>query len=368
MKVVYACTLERGGPLSHVCDLAASVAAEGVDVHVVCSTPAIARDLRAEGVAATVIPVRHKFDLRGAAAVWPLLADADIVHTHDRRSGLLVRLQAPLRRARSVHTFHGVPDELFGEIGTNGTPSRAEASRLRVAWLRYGLLRIEAVLSYAGTVVVPSRALLEFMLRSGFPSNRLRHIPYGVATRRQTPRPREDPPRIGTAAVLERRKGIDVLLEASARLSVQHELHVFGDGTQRAALEEQSRRLGLGTRFHGFVDDLRARLADLDVFVLPTRGDNLPVAIMEAMASALPVVATAVGGNPELVVDDVTGRLVPVDDVQSLTDALDWTLDDEARRQELGRAGARRLEEHFHPTVIARRMVELYGELCESST
>ena len=368
MKVVYVCTLERGGPLSHVRDLALSVAAEGMDVHVVCASAQTARELRANGVAATAIAVRHKFDLRGASAIWPLLRGADVVHTHDRRAGLLARTQAPVRGAHSVHTFHGLPDELFGEVGSDGAAWRPGASRLRVAWLRYGLLRLEALLSYVGTVVVPSRALLEFVLRNGFPATRLRHIPYGVATRRRAPRPCSDPPRIGTAAILERRKGIDVLLEACARLSAPYELHVFGDGRERAALEAQSRRLRTSACFHGFVDDLGPRLDDLDVFALPTRGDNLPVAILEAMASALPVIATKVGGNPELVEDGVNGRLVAVDDVSGLADALEWTLTDEGRRQALGRAGAQRLEERFHPASVARRIVALYDELCASST
>ena len=101
MKVVYVCTLERGGPLSHVRDLALFVAAEGIDVHVVCAPAKTARELRANGVAATAIAVRHKFDLQGARAISPLLRGADIVHTHDRRAGLLARTQAPLRGARA---------------------------------------------------------------------------------------------------------------------------------------------------------------------------------------------------------------------------------------------------------------------------
>ena len=73
---------------------------------------------------------------------------------------------------------------------------------------------------------------------------------------------------------------------------------VFGDGSLRRQLEEQASRLGISVRFHGLVDDLRDRLLELDVFVLATRAENLPVAILEAMAIGLPVVATRVGGIP----------------------------------------------------------------------
>jgi glycosyltransferase involved in cell wall biosynthesis len=369
MRVVYVCTLDRGGPLSHIEDLAPSVAAEGVDVLVVCATNDSAKRLRARGVEAVVAPVRNKIDIRGAARIWPLLKDADVVHTHDRRAGLLARLQAPVRRAKAVHTFHGVPNELFGEVGRNGPPERSrEASRLRIAWLRHGLLRMEAMLSYTGTVIVPSRALLEYVVRHGFPSRRLHHIPYGVERRRDKPAARHAPPRIGTAAVLEHRKGVDVLIEASTRMVTAHELHVFGDGTRRQELEEHARRAGIDARFHGFRPDARERLQELDVFVLPTRGDNLPVAIMEAMAYALPVVATRIGGNPELVEDSSTGRLVPVDDPVAMAEAIEWTLSDEERRRELGARGAILLAERFDPSVIARRVVDLYEELCASST
>jgi glycosyltransferase involved in cell wall biosynthesis len=143
---------------------------------------------------------------------------------------------------------------------------------------------------------------------------------------------------------------------------------VFGDGSRRQELEGQAQRLQLDAHFHGFLPDARGRIEELDVFVLPTRGDTLPVAIMEAMAGAVPVVATRIGGTPELIVDRVTGRLVPVDDPDALAKAIEWTLADEDRRIALGRMGATRLAEQFDPGVVARRMVDLYEDLCASST
>jgi glycosyltransferase involved in cell wall biosynthesis len=363
VKVVYACSLTAGGPLTHLRDLAPNVAAEGVDVRVVCADEDIAESFRAAGVEAVARPLRNKLDAPGAARTWPELADADIVHTHDRRTGLLVRPLARGRHARSVHTFHGVPDELFGRVGRQAPVEDPTASRARLLWLEHGLMRMEALLSYFGTVVVPSKALAEYVAAHGFPRKRLHVIPNGISVRGRDPAPAHDPVVIGTAALLERRKGIDVLLEASARLATPHRLVVYGDGPLRAELESAARDLGASAEFPGFVSDVEEKIAELDVFVLPSRGENLPIAILEAMAAALPVVATRVGGVPEVVVDGETGLLVEPEDAAGLAEALDRVASDEALRQRLGRAGATRIVEHFDAQSMARQTVELYRKL-----
>jgi glycosyltransferase involved in cell wall biosynthesis len=363
VRVVYACSLAAGGPLTHLRDLAPNVAAEGIDVRVICADEGIAESFRAAGVEAFARPLRNKLDVLGAARTWPELAEADIVHTHDRRTGLLVRPLARGRHARSVHTFHGVPDELFGRVGRQTPIEDPSASRARLLWLEHGLLRMEALLSYLGTVVVPSQALADYVAAHGFPRKRLHAIPNGISVRRRKSAPAHDPVVIGTAALLERRKGIDVLLEASARLSTPHRLVVYGDGPLRAELESVARDLVAPTEFPGFVSDVEEKIAELDVFVLPSRGENLPIAILEAMAAALPVVATRVGGVPEVVVDGETGLLVEPEDAAELAEALDRVASDEAFRQRLGQAGATRIVEHFDARSTARQMVELYRKL-----
>ena len=106
MKVVYVCSLTEGGPLTHLRDLAPAVAAEGVDVQVVCADERSAEAFRAVDIPAVVRPLRHKLDLGGARGLRVELHGADVVHTHDRRSGLLARPLARAVGARSVHTFH----------------------------------------------------------------------------------------------------------------------------------------------------------------------------------------------------------------------------------------------------------------------
>jgi len=341
-------------------DLAPAMAAAGVDVHVVVANDRIASEFRKLGVDASVASMRHKFDARGAARAWPTLAGADVVHTHDRRAGLLARPQARLRGAASVHTLHGVPEELSIRVGRTGDPVQPGVSPARIAWLRHGIVRIEALLSHLGTVVVPSQALALFLARHGFPRGRMHVIPYGVEPHAVEARPVREPPVFGTAANLEYHKGIELLLAAAARVDPPPALEIYGDGSARAGLEAEAARLGLTTRFHGFDPDFRSRLGELDVFVLPTRGDNLPVSILEAMAGGLPVIATRVGGIPEQVEDGATGYLVEPDDVDGLADAIGKLASDPARREAFGRAGAEKLEREFSSASVASRLLELY--------
>ena len=370
MLVVYVVSLLRGGPLTNVRDLVPGIAAKGVDVRVVCADDDIAEGFRRQGVQAVVRPLRHKLDLPGAARLRSALRGADLVHTHDRRTGLLARPQARLAGVPSVHTLHGIPDEIFGAVGREHAPvpPPPDVSPLRLAWLEHGIARAEALLSRLGTTVVPSHALGRYLVRHGFRAERLRVIPNGVVPRRTEPPPPREPFTVGTAAVLEYRKGVDVLLEACRRLELPYRLEIFGEGAERAHLERQAVELGVAARFHGFVPDLPSRLETLDLFVLPTRAENLPIAILEAMATALPVVATRVGGIPELVVEGETGLLVEPEDSAGLAAAIAELAADPDRRRSFGRAGARRVEEHFHADRVAASMVELYEELCESST
>ena len=104
------------------------------------------------------------------------------------------------------------------------------------------------------------------------------------------------------------------------------------------------------------------------MLVQPSRADNLPLAVLEAMAAGLPVVGTRVGGIPELVVDGETGVLVEPEDPPALAEALDSLAASPELRRELGRAGRARGIEHFSPEGTARRMVAFYEELCASST
>lgn len=149
---------------------------------------------------------------------------------------------------------------------------------------------------------------------------------------------------------LQARKGVDVLLEAMAGLRTAHpqaRLTIVGDGEQRLALEAQARSLRLesAVRFAGAVahDRLPALYATADVFCLPSFAEGVPTVLMEAMATELPVVSTAVMGTPELVEHELSGLLVAPGRSDLLADALARLLADAELRARMGAAGRRRI-------------------------
>jgi glycosyltransferase involved in cell wall biosynthesis len=367
MRIVYVSTIDHGGPVSHVLDLAPRIAARDHDVHVICANDAIAARFRALGLGATPVPVRSKWDARGGSDFWALVAGADVVHTQDRRAGLFGRVLARARSIPVVHTYHGLPEEIAVELGDDAyrDPTVHPARR---AWLRYGYLRIEAMLAYLGVVVTPSHAMARYLIGAGVPRGRIRVIPSGADVVREEPPPtRHDPAIVIAMGNLEVWKGVDVLLEACARLPLAARVELYGDGAARASLEAQAARLGVDARFHGHVRGSRDALLDADVLALPSRADNLPVTVLEAMAAAVPVVASRVGGVPELVDDGVTGMLVARDDVNGLAAALTKVLSDDALRVSMGRAGAARVRALFSADDVTDRFLDLYAERCASS-
>jgi glycosyltransferase involved in cell wall biosynthesis len=368
MKVVYVSTLERGGPLTHLEQLAPHVAAAGVDVRVLCAGEAVAERFRSLGVSAEVVPVAHKLDVLGGRRLWRRLQDADLVHTHDRRAGLFGRLAGRFRGARVLHTLHGMPEEIAARIGRPDAPDPPGVSRGRLAWLEHGYLPLEATLTRLGHVVAPSQAMADFLLAHGFAPRLVHVVPLGVEPGAFRPATEHDVLVVGVAANLEYWKGIDVLIEAASLAEVAVRLEIFGTGSLREALERQADDAGVKAEFHGFVANLRERLPLLDVLVQPSRADNLPLSVLEAMAAGLPVVGTRVGGIPELVIDGVTGRLVEPESPRELADALEQLGRSPELRSELGSKAAERVAEHFSSEQVARRMVALYEELCASST
>lgn len=173
-------------------------------------------------------------------------------------------------------------------------------------------------------------------------------------------------PVVGTVGRLDPRKGTDVLLAAAAQLIKKGlpELRVVvvGDGPLRDELPALAARLGIAERVHMLGDrsDVPEVLAALDVFVLPSRSEGMSNALLEAMASALPVVATAVGGNPEAVSADTTGVLIPSDDPTMMADAVLRLVTSPSLAAELGGAARRRVEERYGARAMVRRLEAIY--------
>lgn len=154
-----------------------------------------------------------------------------------------------------------------------------------------------------------------------------------------------------------------LLLQAFAQLRCAQPLYLWlvGDGELRPQMEQLAQELGIAdrVRFWGIRADVPELLNAADIFTLPSKYEGNPMSIMEAMAAGLPVVATAVGGIPELVDQDISGVLIPPNSVESLACALQRLLDNATLRLQMGRAAYERAQQRFS----VRHTVQLYEAL-----
>jgi len=192
--------------------------------------------------------------------------------------------------------------------------------------------------------------------------------PLAAARVRQTFNVPADALLMGTVGRLHRAKGLADLLAALAQVRERIptvRLLLVGDGELRGELEAQTQSLGLSSvvTFAGIRADVPEILAALDIFVLPSLWEGMPLVLLEAMAASLPVVVTAVGGTPEVVVDGVTGLLVPPRDPAALAQAIIRLLRDPDLRRRMGRAGRRQIEQHFAIGETVRQVEALYEAL-----
>lgn len=185
-----------------------------------------------------------------------------------------------------------------------------------------------AAYSFAHVVVANAKAAAERLRFERVPRGHIAVVPNGVDLSQFPARMRTAPlRRVVTVANLRPEKGHDVLIEAAARVlaACADARFVFvGGGTERAALEALARERGVADAvvFEGHAEDVAAALDAADIFVLPSRSEAFPNALLEAMASGVPVVASAVGGILEMVHDGRTGRLVPPGDAPALAASL----------------------------------------------
>jgi glycosyltransferase involved in cell wall biosynthesis len=171
---------------------------------------------------------------------------------------------------------------------------------------------------------------------------------------------------IGAAGRLSPEKGFSVLVEAAARLgdSSTGFIH-FGDGPLREKVRHRIAALGLADRFvlAGFRNDLDQLMPCFDVLALPSFTEGMPNVVLEAFASGVPVVATAVGGTPEIVQEGVNGRLVAPGKPDELADRIRDVLTHDAERTAMGARGRRRVLEEFTFEAQARQYLQLFDEL-----
>jgi glycosyltransferase involved in cell wall biosynthesis len=357
MRVVLVTSIERGGPIEQTLLLSRGLAREGASVLVTCANDELAERFSTMDVRAEVVPLRHQADLAGALRLWKLARGADVVHAHDRRAGLWTRLgPRPRRGGVRVYTVHGLPEPY------HPPPAGQERPDWRARLLYRGL--DARLCARADAVVVPSQTVANDLLaRLGYHAGKLVVIANGI----ELPPPRPAGGElIGTVSLLEPVKGIDVFLRAVARLAVVHptwRFVTFGSGSDARRLEALADELGLADTVArpGFLPAAQA-FAKLRVYVICSYAENAPLALMEAMGSGVPVVATAVGGIPEIA-DERVARMVPAGDPAALAAAIERACTDGAGTDARVRAARQRVQERFTAERNAHATADLYRRL-----
>jgi glycosyltransferase involved in cell wall biosynthesis len=172
---------------------------------------------------------------------------------------------------------------------------------------------------------------------------------------------------IGGLGRLDEAKGFGDLITAAVLLRDEFPrmcVAIAGAGPLQSELEGQVERLGLNgvVRLVGFQRDVQVVLDALDVYAIPSLCEALPYALLEAMASELPVVGSAVGGIPEVIVEGETGFVVPARRPDRLAEQLRTLLLNDELRQRMGMAGRQRVTQHFHERDMLRKTIELYRQ------
>lgn len=367
MRIVQLLTQSTGGPVDHATEVAVALAARGHDSHVIGPENPRTAAARSAGVTWHALEVAHKRDIAGAVAVARRLIDLrpEVVHLQDRRAGWLGRLIAPaMRRSVAIYTLHGVPDGLSDLVAGN---VRAAPRRRRDTW--YYLRGERWVARWSGSeVVVPSAAVARFARdHIRLPDQRVHVVANGIDALRFSPP--EVPAAVGPELVvvwlglLVHVKRVELLLEAVSRVGGLR-LVVAGDGPLRARVERAVDRLRLTGRVDllGAVRDVPGLFARAELFVLSSAAENCPLSLLQAMACGLPVVATSVGGVPEVVRDGVDGLLVPADDVEALAEALRRLVADPDRRRRMGLAARVRIEDGYTIETCVDGLERIYAQ------
>ncbi len=352
----------NGGAQEHLMSLVSRLDPSRYDVSVVSlSAGSAVRKLQRAGVEVLVIDSPDDSIAVGALAAHLAEVRADVVHAHMFRAetvaarAVMSLVEAGQRRPYLVATAH--------------------SSRVRSDEDRHTLLELtpqfdhliavskasEAKLIAEGRDIVPMS-----LIYNGVDLQRYDHqepcctLPeeYGMEPGSQI---------VGVVARLEPEKGHPTLLEAwpaIVRAVPDVYLLIVGEGSRRDALEAQARELRVAHRvvFTGRRDDVPAVTAALDVAVLPSYREAQGLTILEAMALSRPVVASNVGGIPEMVEDGVTGILVPPHDAEALTTAIVRLLTDHSYADMLGRAGHDLVHDRFCIELMVNSVASIYDE------
>jgi glycosyltransferase involved in cell wall biosynthesis len=378
--------LNMGGPALHVAYLTAGLRERGYDTTLVAGTLArgedsmafVAEDLgieivRIEELGREISPLR---DLRAIVRLARVLRRErpQILHTHTAKAGTVGRLAAILAGSRRppvvVHTFHG--HVLRGYFG----PMRTRFFLLLERWLAAHTTALIAVgpqvrddLVALGVAPADRFAVIRLGIEL---EERVRPSEDGRAETRRYLGVADDRFVVGWVGRMTAVKRTDDVLAAFKRLrdgGVEASLCMVGDGPDRERLERRAAELGVirDTLFLGYQEDVAPFYAAFDTLVLPSANEGTPVSVIEALAAETPVVATRVGGVPDVVRDGEEGFLVDTGATDELAERLTRLARDPKLRQRLGRSGRDRVLKRYAVERLLDDVDRLYRELLAAS-
>lgn len=347
----------RGGE-RQVLELMRRQRRRGHDPHLAApGSGALAARARGEGFAVHDVPMRGTWDLASALAIARLHRSLrpDFVHWHAARAhalGAMASLLAP-------------------------GPIRVLSRRVDFPVRRSPGSRLLWALPIEGIAAI-SEGVKEALARSGVEPSRVRVVPSGIdlgpfettvdraALRARLGIAAGEVLALQVAALAPHKSQTDLLRAAAIAIPRAPSLRIWiaGEGPLRATLEAAHGALGLGTavRFLGFREDVNDLLAAADLFVVSSYLEGMGTSTLDAMAAGLPVVATRVGGIPEIVTEGETGLLVPARDPEALAAAMVHLVGDPGLRRRLAEGGRRRVRD-FSADRTEERMDALYAEL-----
>jgi glycosyltransferase involved in cell wall biosynthesis len=290
--------------------------------------------------------------------------DFDVVHVHSQEAGLLGRVVARMAGGRSAVY----------------TPQTIDIRRARLHWL---YVLIEHVLARATDVIVSvNEADRKRMIRWGIPPHKIVNIPNGIdlgafkgpvhsGSLRRALGLDENRPLVMQVARLSAQKDPLAFVEGAAHVVQERpdaQFALVGEGPLRDAVAAHVRDLGLEGSVHllGWRDEASKLMPAADVVSLTSRWEGMPYTLLEAMASGRPVVATAVNGCPEIIVDGGTGFLVPPGDTAAWAGRVVDLLSDPAMAAAMGRRGRARVEERFSLQGVVACVESLYQRVAEA--
>ncbi|TMC60732.1 MAG: glycosyltransferase family 4 protein [Chloroflexi bacterium] len=350
----------NGGAQEHLYTLLTRIDRSRYDVSVVSLSPGSAvRKLQREGIAVAVIDDPDDAIAVGALAAHLAILRPDVIHNH-------------MYRAELVGTRAAIALGIIGHRRPY-VVSTVHSSRVRSAEDREQLRRLTP---HMDQLIAVSQAMERKIVEEGRSGAPVKLIYNGVDIERYE---HQEPcctlrdeygmepgaQIVGVVARLEPEKGHPTLLEAwpqVLRKVPDAYLLVVGEGSKRSELEQQARDLRIAHRvvFTGRRDDVPAVTAALDVAVLPSYREAQGLTILEAMALSRPVVASNVGGIPEVIEDGVTGLLVPPHDAEALAAAIVRLLTDHAWADTIARAGHDLVHDRFCVELMVKEIEAIY--------